>query len=706
MKLDITKKLTLLFLIFGLVPMCIIGTIAYTATNQAEEKILTEYETIANNLADKIDRNLFERYGDVQAFGLNHAIYKRTDWYHSDKQSGIVQAMNSYVDTYDIYYLTILVDLDGNVIAVNNKDSNGQSINTEFIYQKNYHNTNWFEACKTGRFTTRMPFTAPGNNILDGTFIEDLHIDQDIKRVYLGDDGFTLGFSAPVYEDGKIIAYWSNRTKFSLVEDIFKADYADIKTKGKDQLELTLLDKNGFVIIDYDPASQGGEDVKHDMRFLMKINLPDENLEAAQEAIAGKSGSLYSTHARKKMEQVTGYTHLKGALGYPGMNWAILERAPKDQAVAGILAIRYNIVISSLLFLGIIAVLGFVIGRSFSRPIVKMAALAARLAEGDLTQRIRHNSHDEIGQLALSLNHMAHNFGDILHNLIQNAEALNTTASELSTTAAQVSNSATQTSNLASSVAAATEQMSANMTTVSATAEQSSTNLNTVAAGAKEMTATIAEIAQNAEKGRHITAQAVQSVSLTSQRVDALNQAADQISKVIDVILEIAEQTKLLALNATIEAARAGEAGKGFAVVASEVKDLAQQTNNAIEEIRISVDAIQKSTGDTVAQIGQISEVINQVNDIVATIATAVEEQSATTQDIAQNINQAATGIGDMTTSVTQASNASRAIAEDIVSVDQASKEVEQAVAQVKMRSSELTQMGKQLKDVVSKFKL
>lgn len=707
MKLDITKKLTVLFVGFGLVPILVMGTIAFVATEDIKQSVLNEIENVAFNIGDKIDRNLFERYGDVQAFALNHALYKRSDWYRPSENNGIVQAMNSYVDTYDIYYLTILVDLTGNVIAVNSKDADGKAVDTESIYLKNYSQTPWFQACASGRFTTRMPFTASGNDISDGTFIEDLHIDKDVKGVYAGDSGLTLGFSAPVYENGKVIAYWSNRTKFSLVEDIFKTTYSELKANGWTNAELTLLDKEGRVIVDYDPGHTGSLKVPHDFsNVLMKLNLAKAGVVAAQQAVAGQRGGLFSTHARKKIVQASGYAHLKGALGYPGMNWSVLTRVPEKEAVAAVNTIRFEVVVAGSVCLVLIALIGILVGRNFSKPIVEMSALVGRVADGDLLQQASYRSSDEIGQLALSMNRMTENLRGVLGQVSLNADNLNNTSLELSATSDQVSHNASEMSLKASSVASATEQLSANMSSVSAAAEQSATNINTVSAGAEEMTATIGEIAQNAEKGRQVTGEAVQNVAMASERVDALSSAAGEITKVIDVILEIAEQTKLLALNATIEAARAGEAGKGFAVVASEVKDLAQQTNDAIDEIRMSVDAIQESTGDTVSQIGKISEVINQVNDIVGSIASAVEEQSATTQDIAQNVTQAAAGVSDMTRNVTQASEATREIAQNIAEVDQASSEVESAVLQVKGRATDLSNMGKQLKEIVSQFKV
>lgn len=419
-RLKIVHKLVLLFLLFGLLPISIIGYIAYQATETIEAGEAQRFEISASNIADKIDRNLFERYGDVQAFALNHATYNRADWYAPKPSNSIVTAMNQYVDTYDIYYLTILVDPQGKLIAVNDKDANGQTIDSRFLYQQDFSQTAWFKAVSSGRFTQRMPFTAPGNDISNGTFIEDLHIDKAVRQAYPGDTGLTLGFSAPVYENGQIIAYWSNRTKFSLVEDFFVSTYAELSAQGFSGAELTLLDSKGKVIVDYDPRNKGTQDITHDLDVLMKLNLADLGVEAAREAVAGKTGYTWDFHARKKITQAAGYAHLKGALGYPGMNWSVLARIPREEVIADISLMRNEIYIAAIVCLGLTLFLGLFIGRSFSRPLVAMAGVAERLSQGDIEQQVTHRSNDETGVLADSFRSLI----DYIKELSQAADAL------------------------------------------------------------------------------------------------------------------------------------------------------------------------------------------------------------------------------------------------------------------------------------------
>jgi methyl-accepting chemotaxis protein len=208
------------------------------------------------------------------------------------------------------------------------------------------------------------------------------------------------------------------------------------------------------------------------------------------------------------------------------------------------------------------------------------------------------------------------------------------------------------------------------------------------------LTETITEIAGNSEKTRLITSKAVDSVKNIEGRVDLLGEASASISSVIDTIIEIAEQTKLLALNATIEAARAGEAGKGFAVVASEVKELARQTNLATVDIKEKIINIAQSTDATIEGIKNIGSVINNINQFVNTVAAAVEEQSITARDIADNVSRNARGIDDIARNVSDSANGTEEIAGNISEVNKQIAEIAQSVEQLNQQASELSHLA------------
>ena len=367
-----------------------------------------------------------------------------------------------------------------------------------------------------------------------------------------------------------------------------------------------------------------------------------------------------------------------------------------------------NFILAGAVALGIL--IGFYIIRSITRPISKVVDMFKYISEGegegDLTKRLTVDSNDEIGELSRWFNTFVEKIRGILKQIAENAEVLSSSSTELSAISQQMSTYAEETSGKSNTVATAAEEMSSNMDSVAAATEEASTNIGMVATASEEMTAVINEIAQNTKKTRAITGEAVSEAKSTSDRVDELGKAANEIGKVTETITEISEQTNLLALNATIEAARAGEAGKGFAVVANEIKELAKQTADATGEIKQKIEGIQSSTEGTVTRIEQISKVINDVNEMIATIATAVEEQSVTTEEITNNVVQASQGIQEVTENVAQSSTVSGEIAKDIADVNQASSKMSNSSSQVNMSAEELSKLAEQLKEMVGKFKV
>ncbi|MBK5223065.1 MAG: Tar ligand binding domain-containing protein [Acidimicrobiia bacterium] len=217
---------------------------------------------------------------------------------------------------------------------------------------------------------------------------------------------------------------------------------------------------------------------------------------------------------------------------------------------------------------------------------------------------------------------------------------------------------------VSSQVGASAEETAAQSGVVSTAAEEVSFSVSTVATAVEEMTASIGEIAQNASEATRVSAEAVEVAGTTNLTVAELGESSAQIGEVIEVITSIAAQTNLLALNATIEAARAGEAGKGFAVVANEVKELAKQTSAATEEIGTRIAAIQRDSTGAVVAIGRIQEVIARVAGLQTTIASAVEEQTATTNEISRSVTDAARDAGEIAQNISGVAKAARSTSE------------------------------------------
>ncbi|MBF0200750.1 MAG: HAMP domain-containing protein [Desulfamplus sp.] len=366
-----------------------------------------------------------------------------------------------------------------------------------------------------------------------------------------------------------------------------------------------------------------------------------------------------------------------------------------------------QVVLSACIIVALILTIFFSLLFIVTRPIQQTVEMVKDIAEGegDLTKRLQVKYNDEIGELATWFNIFVDKLQILITSISSNSSIVNSSAGELSGISGAISKGIISLSDRSQTVAAAAEEMSANMTSVAAACEQASTNINMVAAATEEMTNTITEIAGSSEQARVITSEAVKKSADAVSRVNLLGDAAKDISKVTEVINEISGQTNLLALNATIEAARAGEAGKGFAVVANEIKALAKQTADATLEIKEKINNIQTSTEASVSEIDQISAVIGRVNDIVISIATAMDEQSSTTNEIAQNISQASQGIQDVNENVAQSSSVSEEIARDISEVNQVTSELSNSCSQLDLSATDMSELASKLKTLVGKFK-
>ncbi len=308
----------------------------------------------------------------------------------------------------------------------------------------------------------------------------------------------------------------------------------------------------------------------------------------------------------------------------------------------------------------------------------QILAVVEAAGHGDLTRDIPVRGDDAIGRLGEGLGRFFQNLRGSIANISRTAQTVAASASQMKSVGSQLGDTAGETA--------------AQATVVSSAADEVSRNVQTVAAGTEEMSASIREIAKSASEAAKVANQAVLVAEETNTTVGKLGESSAEIGKVIKTITSIAEQTNLLALNATIEAARAGEAGRGFAVVANEVKELAKETARATEEIGRKIEAIQADTGNAVGAIQAISEIIGQINGIQTTIAGAVEEQTATTNEMSRNVSEAARGAQE--------------IAQNILGVAGTAQRTTDGAEQSQGVSTELAQAAEELQRLVSQFQI
>ncbi|MDP6039794.1 MAG: bacteriohemerythrin [Candidatus Latescibacteria bacterium] len=346
----------------------------------------------------------------------------------------------------------------------------------------------------------------------------------------------------------------------------------------------------------------------------------------------------------------------------------------------------------------VLGTVGLIMVQQIEKLFASMTRVVQRIAGGDLSARVHTRTDDGFGQTGQAIDALADLLQNTLQDLTQGVQDMEGTVEVLVSVADEMKSSASEMNQRSQNGADEAKKMSAHMGSVSHLSEKTSSSANTVANATEKLAVTVSEIAQQAEKTRRETSQTVQQTAMASESIAELNLSVEEIRSIIQLIEDIADQTKLLALNATIEAARAGEAGKGFAVVAQEVKDLAEKTNLAIGDIRSKMESMLASVKSTVSDIEVVDNRVSAVNEMVMGIAEAVEEQHTTTQDITQNITMVASGISDMTVNVAEAADASSSIASDITSVSQSSVLVEDVSEKVEAQASKISRIGNDLK--------
>ncbi len=342
--------------------------------------------------------------------------------------------------------------------------------------------------------------------------------------------------------------------------------------------------------------------------------------------------------------------------------------------------------------------------RSVTRPIAYIVEIIKVITQGNLTKRININSKDELGELALWFNRLVENLQGIVGELSANATVVDNSSAELLGISNQMDANSKASSELAKAIATASGNLGENMNNIAVATEQTVQNTNIVATASEEMNATISEIARNSDQAKQISEQAVKQIEGASAQMRRLGSVAESINAVTDAIAGISDQTNLLALNATIEAARAGEAGKGFAVVANEIKELASQTVEATADIKQQIEGIQATSNKAIGEIESVNRTMQNIDEVIASIATSIGEQASATQEISSNIGQVSQGIADVNTNIFKSSEGLDKTNRDISSMDAAARSISENSAHIVKSMEDLKEMAKNLTDIVNRF--
>lgn len=509
-----------------------------------------------------------------------------------------------------------------------------------------------------------------------------------------------LRVAAPVYREQSLHGVVVINTDWELAWDLL-SDNAFAQSGYA-----FILDSEGFVLAHPEYSPQDAVNLT-DPKFTALANLVKSRI------LKGEEGAAPYTDGQKNAYM--GFTPL--VLG--DSHYAVATQAPRSEVfeiAMGIENIAHKdvrmitrVLGFTLLTLTLLGVgLGILFSRSLVSPIKSCVVFTGLMAKGDFSQDVPETFQkrsDEIGDLARAFHTMVHSIRQLLRHMGEGVTTVANSATELSGVSTDTARSVQSLSEKTASTARAAEESSSSTSSVAVSMEQATTNLNSVASATEEMTATIAEIASSSEKARGISSDASQQASSISTLMQQLGAAAQEIGQVTEAISDISSQTNLLALNATIEAARAGESGKGFTVVATEIKELARQTASATENIKAKIDGVQDSVRNAIRDTGKITGVVEEMGQIIASIAAAIEEQAAVTRDVAGNIAQASAGIQEANARVSQTASVSRTMAKDIAAVNTSAEDIRSGGDAVRLQAGDLSRLAAELKGRVGQFK-
>jgi len=656
--IGITSKLVAILVFFSLIPLSVQFYSLSKTVKGLEEEVGQHYQAVAEGLASALQGSLRERVVDAQTMSRNRILRDRTLWYQAGSEANeIVQVLNEYVQASGAYHLIEVVDKEGQLIAVNDRNSHGQPIGTEGLYEKSFASRAWVQALHQRRME-------PGADNLQlqaftGTpvFVEDVAVDRDVQAIFPKDSGLTVGLSVPVYDGGEVVGYWTQRMKYSLIEEAVQQAYQGLNKAGFPGAELTLQNGQGFTILEYAPSVHQKETIVHDLEnVLFQTNLAQLGLEAAKAAVQGQSGFTRNFHPGKSGNQVIGFSHLQKVKGFQGLPWSILVQVPEDQAFQKVSNIYQKTLLEMLLGLLIVVPIGILMGRKVISRLKPFWEVAAKASEGDLTHRVLVTTQDEIGQMGRALNHLLDQLNSMLLQTQVVSHALSKASVHLLAVGHQVVHVSQSQVNQATNVAMSVEKMAS--------------TAGDMARNTQGLASTATEVNESAVRGGEIVSSSIQGMESVSCRmqesagaIQTLGERSQEIGDILGVIEDIAEQTNLLALNAAIEAARAGEQGRGFAVVADEVRKLAERTGKATKEIAIVIEMVQKGTYEAVhsmeagtqetqagmalareagIRLTEIVKGVQRVVDMIQLFAMSTQQQSEVSGELSFSIQQVA----------------------------------------------------------------